>query len=163
MTTMRIRALAVAAVGMLLLFTSTAAFAAPPVVSTREVSGTGTFSCGSFEVQEEYTYRVRTTRFYDNQGSLVRGISHLSWKGYLTNTTTGQTLMDHTERINHVDFTTYNYSSTGLLWGITVPGRGIVVQDIGRLVFDENGNIIFQAGTFQVLYGGYDVVCAAFD
>jgi hypothetical protein len=163
MTTMRIRVLGGVVLAVLLFLTSTAAYAAPPVITIREGSGTGTFSCGTFEVQEDYSFQTRITLFYDNQGNLVRRLAHLSWSGYMTNTTTGQTLWDHAQQISQKDYRSGISTYVGHIYGINVPGRGIVVKDIGRLVEDANGNIIFQAGTFQVEYGGVDVICAAFD
>jgi hypothetical protein len=37
---------------------------------------------------------------------------------------------------------------------VTVPGQGLLIKDVGRLVTDENGNVIFEAGTHPTVTGG---------
>ena len=37
---------------------------------------------------------------------------------------------------------------------VTVPGQGLLIKDVGRLVTDANGNIIFEAGTHPIITGG---------
>lgn len=41
----------------------------------------------------------------------------------------------------------------GLYFNIVVPGVGPVVQDVGRIVFDGGGEVVFQAGPHQILVG----------
>jgi hypothetical protein len=37
---------------------------------------------------------------------------------------------------------------------VTVPGQGLLIKDVGRLVTDANGNVIFEAGTHPIITGG---------
>lgn len=37
---------------------------------------------------------------------------------------------------------------------VTVPGQGLLIKNVGRLVLDANGNVIFEAGTHPTVTGG---------
>ena len=52
----------------------------------------------------------------------------------------------------------------GEAFAITVPGQGVAVLGAGKLVFDAEGNVIFEAGPHQVLHGDFvTLICAALD
>lgn len=66
---------------------------------------------------------------------------------------------------------TYSYNAdgsvntvtlSGPVWKFTAPGGGIVYLDTGRVTFDSDGNIVFEAGPHQDLHGDVDAFCAAF-
>jgi hypothetical protein len=42
-----------------------------------------------------------------------------------------------------------------------VPGGGAVLLQAGRLVFDDAGDVVFEAGPHQVLSGDTDKLCEA--
>jgi hypothetical protein len=44
---------------------------------------------------------------------------------------------------------------------LVLPGAGNIFADVGRVVFDADGNIIFEAGPHQFLHGDVASLCAA--
>jgi hypothetical protein len=42
----------------------------------------------------------------------------------------------------------------GTMFLMTDPGSGIVIQDVGRVVFDAPFHVSFEAGHHEVLHGG---------
>ena len=42
----------------------------------------------------------------------------------------------------------------GLISKVTLPGHGMLIMEIGRLVFDADGNIVFEAGGHEGFLGG---------
>jgi hypothetical protein len=45
---------------------------------------------------------------------------------------------------------------------MTIPGRGVVIQDAGRVVFDAPFHVAVEAGHHEVLHGDIDeLACSA--
>ena len=42
-----------------------------------------------------------------------------------------------------------------------LPDGGTIIADVGRLVFDAEGNVIFEAGPHPALHGDFAALCAA--
>jgi hypothetical protein len=42
-----------------------------------------------------------------------------------------------------------------------IDGGGTVIADVGRLVFDAEGHVIFEAGSHPALHGDFAALCAA--
>jgi hypothetical protein len=42
-----------------------------------------------------------------------------------------------------------------------LPDGGTVIADVGRLVFDAEGNVTFEAGPHPALHGDFAALCAA--
>jgi hypothetical protein len=49
---------------------------------------------------------------------------------------------------------------TGVWALITVPGYGQIFKDVGRVVWDSDGNVIFEAGEHQYFNDDFAAVCA---
>jgi hypothetical protein len=52
-------------------------------------------------------------------------------------------------------------TNTGIAIKVSLPGGGILYIDRGRLVFDDNGNLVSEAGPHPSLHGDIDGLCAA--
>ena len=52
-------------------------------------------------------------------------------------------------------------TEVGLTFRVFLPGGGTVIADVGRLVFDAEGNLIFEAGSHPALHGDFAALCAA--
>ena len=50
-------------------------------------------------------------------------------------------------------------SASGILFNFVAPGVGAILQAIGRQVADGEGDVIFNAGPKDVLYGNTDAFC----
>jgi hypothetical protein len=108
------------------------------------VTGTDT---GSFQV------------FFDSTGTPVR----LQIETVSTNTFSANGITIPFRSANKNTFNLINGTGTdiGLDIRVTIPGVGNLYLDRGRLVFDSNGNLIFEAGPHPSLHGDIDGLCAA--
>jgi hypothetical protein len=52
-------------------------------------------------------------------------------------------------------------TEVGLLFRVFLPSGGTVIADVGRLVFDAEGNLTFEAGPHPALHGDFAALCAA--
>ena len=53
-------------------------------------------------------------------------------------------------------------SDVGLRFRVIFPGLGVVLLDAGRVVFDADGNVAFEAGPHQIVNEDFAAFCAAF-
>lgn len=166
MNVLRFRLLRLCAAIIMALLPVTTVFAAKPDVFTFHEEGYFEIDCGSFVAQEEFEQDVRVMVFYDQAGDPVRVEVHFNYMGVVTNSVTGKTLRDpgHYKTVENLQDGTLAF--IGLVYGITVPGEGIAVLDAGKVVFlgeTVPENVIFEAGSYDYLYGGDAVLCAALD
>jgi hypothetical protein len=138
-----------------------AATATPPTRS--EVEGEP-FSvvyqpCGLTEVGE----RNRSfTTFYDQDGNEVRTLEQVFFEGTVTNPATGETFVDsgHATVMFQTGFVT-GFTLIGTVYNIRVPGEGLLLLDVGRLVVDANFNPVFQSAKALSVTEVDAAVCAA--
>jgi hypothetical protein len=131
--------------------------AAKPTVETEHFEGLfdlGTCPSG-VTLEEPFTADLRITTFFDNTGTPIRiqVIGHFT--GVVTNPETGQSVEDLGHANYTLDVATGALTSTGLLYTSTIPGVGVVLHDVGRLVTQADGTVTFEAGPHDVfdLYG----------
>jgi hypothetical protein len=61
-----------------------------------------------------------------------------------------------------IDLVTGETTINGAPAHVTAPGEGIVIHDTGRIVFDANGNVTFEAGAHdQADQDPLQVYCSA--
>ena len=60
-----------------------------------------------------------------------------------------------------IDLVEGTETDIGLVFRVFLPGGGTVIADVGRLVFDAEGNLIFEAGPHPALHGDFAALCAA--
>jgi len=162
MNTLRFRLLSVTAVTWLALALVAPAVAAEPDIDFFHDEGSFVVAdCGSFLALADYVADYTVTTLFDAAGHPVRVQAQYLVNATLTNSVTGVSLSDHSHWMLFWDLEQGTTSDVGLVYQITIPGEGIVVLDAGRIVWDANDNVIFEAGQHQVLHEGGAVFCGA--
>jgi hypothetical protein len=111
-------------------------------------------------VQGVETLFVET--FYDADGNPVKVVVHDGFIETDTNSVTGKTLPFSQTWVNTYDLVAGTRTVVGKEFVMTDPGKGIVIQDTGRNVFDAPEHVSFDAGIHEVLYGDIDqLACSA--
>ena len=143
------------AVALALLTLPMAVSAAPPAVETFHNEGSGAFGgpCSNgvtllFAVTED----VRVTTFFDAAGNPVRLQGKVDVVMVVTNPETGESVRSPAHTTFSEDLVAGTDTQVGLVFHATVPGVGVVFHDVGRIVSDAEGNLIFEAGPHDVLH-----------
>ena len=112
-------------------------------------------------VQGEQTDRFKT--FYDADGNPVKVVDQGGFVETDMNSVTGKTLSFRQDWVNTYDLVTGTRTVVGKAFMMTDPGKGVVIRDTGRVVFDAAGNVVFESGPeHQVLHGNLDqLACTA--
>jgi hypothetical protein len=103
--------------------------------------------------------------FFDDAGTITRLIIHFS--DVLTSSANGVSVTSH-ERYNEVivfddSGNPVSDTSVGLIAHFRLPNGGTIGLDVGRIVEDPlTGDVLFQAGNFQLRSGDTAALCAAF-
>ena len=137
--------------------------ARPPSVEVSPVDDTPfDLPCGTFTIRVSYTGWVRTTTFFDQSGTPVKLQIQVNIQGTATNLQTGKTVSDYENPIVVVDLTTGGVTINGVPAHVTAPGEGIIIQDTGRITYDAEGHITFEAGPHdQGDQGALEAYCSA--
>jgi len=155
----------------------------PPPGATCETTGQGTIcqgsftgsevntdigvSCGSFQVLQSGTFTVRFTLFYNQAGNVTQAVFHIRAEGTLSNSVTRQSVpfeSDFTVTFTFAtpgDFSTVTRTYTGQRYTVTLPGSGLILHDVGKVVFAPDGTITFEGGPHQLLHNQVQKLCAA--
>jgi hypothetical protein len=107
------------------------------------------------DVLGEVTYQV----FFDAAGEATRVQFHSNVEGEFS--ANGITLPEIERAEGFLDLTTGEEREVGLLFQVRLPRGGVVIADVGRLVFDGDGNLTFEAGPHPALEGDFADLCAA--
>jgi hypothetical protein len=107
---------------------------AGPVITTEPFGGTIPVveDCGAFQVRADFTGERRFIRFYDDAGTLLREIRHISFAGTLTNTTSGAVIPYQGHFTRTFDAVAHTIMFTGLRVQTIVPGQGAIVVAAGN-------------------------------
>jgi hypothetical protein len=108
-----------------------------------------------FEVNGIQTIQV----LYDAAGNPIRVQVHGNIEG--TVSANGITLREIEHGQIFYNLTDGSQTLVGLVFRVFLPGGGTVIADVGRLVFDAEGNVIFEAGPHPALHGDFTALCAA--
>jgi hypothetical protein len=104
----------------------------------------------------------KITTFYDDQGNPLKTILTSFNERYTASATaSGRALLTNNPLVAIRD-KNGNQLFLGLRVAFHVPGEGIVLLDAGRVVLDEVGNLVFEAGTHQLEDGPVDAFCSYF-
>ena len=105
-------------------------------------------NCGDFQILANGSGTARTTVFVDGSGDPIRILFQGVYKGTLSNSVTGATLMDSPSVANiTLDLADGTQTNVGTFFNITSPGQGGVYFQTGRIVFPiDGGEPIFIAG-----------------
>jgi hypothetical protein len=139
------------------------ASAAVPMRTAFSFSNPGVTDCGAFA--DEYTdfFDARLTVFVDSGGNPTRVVIHWEHHSNDVNSVTGLTLHEHGNSTETIDLLAGTDTIAGNEEIMNRPGSGVVVQDVGKVVYDADGNLVFFAGGRQhseVLLGD-EVLCGA--
>jgi hypothetical protein len=119
-------------------------------------------NCGDFLIIANGSGRNRVTTFVDRNGDPSRIAFQGRYRGTLTNSVTGFSLDDAPSVANiFVDLVRGTQTNVGAFFTVTVPGRGNVLLDAGRIVFDGQGVPIFIAGQHLPPDESINVLCNA--
>jgi hypothetical protein len=103
-----------------------------------------------FPFVEEFTGRLVFLNFRDEAGNLVTQKVHVEARGTITNPATGETVPVQEILNAFLDFEEGIRTWAGMRLKVTIPGLGSALVDIGRVIFDSSGNIVFEAGSHQL-------------
>jgi hypothetical protein len=137
------------------------AYAGPPVFETVPVDVTwiddnASGQCG-FPVELHLAGTFNISRHDLQSGTLMEIIRMLDATVTFTNLETGAT---YTSKVAGPEILTIEADGTvskagsGIFSLVTVRGQGVLLKDIGRIVWDEAGNVVFEAGEHPVFVGG---------
>ena len=138
----RMIALSIPIAFLLMSFARPAAAMKPEV---EELTGTmeGTYAdCGTFKVEGRYSYLLRITTEFDNDGNPKTITYTAHYEGFAWNSVTGLTVRDE-ERL-HVtyDVATGENRLSGPIAHWVIPGRGVVLMESGHSVVYFDGEFI---------------------
>jgi hypothetical protein len=116
--------------------------------------------CPGFTVAGEFDVERMVMTFVDQDGTPIRQVIHVHFVGTLTNTSTGKSIPDEGNQITTTDLITGTSTVNGRVRVDTVPGEGVILAQVGRVVRDAAGNVIFFAGQNDFLSHDFDEFCA---
>ena len=169
----RLRILFIAFVQVFVLFgQNSSARAAPPQFDLVEINFIFPVEGCDFPVQAELTGTLKASVHTDKNGDfkmLIERVIRDSQSTY-TNLDTGFSISSsHGSGIDKIlveEDGTILFVAMGVFDILPVPGQGLIVQDVGRIVVDTTtGELLFSAGQFTVHGPGGNVeeLCAALE
>jgi hypothetical protein len=126
------------------------ASARKPLHETNVFPFSSEFPCGTFTGLTEGEFTEQATTFFNGAGDPIRLHFHIPYRSNITNLTTGKTLKDNANYTVTIDLITGVLAVNGVVYNVKDAETGIRIKDIGRLVFDAEGNIVFEAGRHDV-------------
>lgn len=124
---------------------------------------TGSYDCGAFLVTYSGHDDGRVTDWFNAAGDPIMEIGQIrSWETDV-NVSTGKSIYVTTDLMVHMDFVAGTVMLTGTRNLSTVPGQGVVVQHVGRVVIGPDGQPVSLSGKypeFEAAYMSQDF-CAA--
>jgi hypothetical protein len=136
-------------------------------VTGSDVNSDTGLSCGSFQVLENATFTDTFTLFYDQAGNVTQAVFHIRIVGTLSNSLTGTSVPEEAHYnvtdtfATPGDFSTITATYTGQVFTVTLPGSGLILHDVGTVVFAPDGTITFEGGPHQTLDNQVQKLCAA--
>lgn len=134
-------------------------------MATAQGESTDVIPCGGygydFDVRLDVAYKLKFIVFFDRQGDPSTLHVQVSNRETFTNTEPGLSVTATDAGVDIVDLKSGTVSIIGVLVRITVPGKGALVLDVGKITFDADDNLLFVAGPHQVFFGDDGLICAA--
>lgn len=119
-------------------------------------------NCGDFTIIADGGGRNRITTFLDREGNPIRIAFQGRYRGTLTNSVTGASLVDAPSVANiTIDLIEGTQTNVGAFFTVTIPGRGAVFFEAGRLVFAGDGPPVFLAGQHHPPDESIAILCDA--
>jgi hypothetical protein len=149
-----------AALAVPLAFAAVAAADAPTIEQqTLHRSIPNFIQCPGFTVAGEFDVDRTVMTFLDQNGTPIRQVIHVHFAGTLTNRSTGKSIPDAGNQIATIDLVTGTNTVDGRVRVDTVPGEGAILFQVGRVVRDAAGNVIFFAGQNDFLTRDFEKFC----
>jgi hypothetical protein len=158
----------------------------PPPGATCQTTGTGIFchgdvtfsgtnvdtgiSCGTFEVLTTFTGTTTYEVHFNSAGLGLEAAFHVNSPETFINSVTGKTITGNgyftftSDLATPGDESTQTGTYTGAVNISTGQSFGLVSHDVGKVVFDPSGNILFEGGPHNILdnFPGFvQAACAA--
>jgi hypothetical protein len=115
----------------------------------------GEFDCGDFQGAFSGHDHGRVTTWFDADGNPVKQEGKIASQETDLNLDAGQAIQVKTRLNVHVDFVAGTTSLTGVRNLSAEPGQGVVIQHVGRVVVDSEGNPISLSGKYPEFVAGY--------
>jgi hypothetical protein len=144
-----------------LVVTSTGyAQAAAPRIEPVDESSRFTLNFCPFPVRATSRFTGTQTLFFDKRGNVERTLLHVTTFATWTNPRSGSSLIerDHLFAIVHPDLSSWDI---GLNYHLSLPSGRVILVDAGKLVYDADQNIVFEAGRHPIEDGDVAALCAA--
>jgi hypothetical protein len=94
-------------------------------------------------------------------GPPTRILTHFNFDGVAINEATGKTAQLQENLIVDSDLESGERTWSGIRIKATMPGGGALILDVGRVIFDASGEVIFEAGQHQLLHEDFEDFCTA--
>lgn len=121
--------------------------------------------CGDFTVLADTIYRGHATLRFDSAGNLVQISAHERFTEVLYNSNDPtKSISSNPQQASNLLVNIENSTEwvAGSILKFTLPGVGVVIHDVGRVVYDTStGEVLFQAGPQQYLNGDIAALCDA--
>jgi len=115
-------------------------------------------ACG-FPVTSTATTSVLFQVFFDQSGNPIRVQLHEDSSG--TFTANGLSVNQTSHQRTILNLVAGTETDIGILIHVSIPGGGTLYLDRGLLMFDSNGNLLFEAGPHPSFHGDFPGLCAA--
>jgi hypothetical protein len=158
------------ALGLIALGVPSTALAASPTstVVVIDESFVNDFDC-PFPLVETVSGSIKDLLYLDSSGSPTKEILTAQYQGALTVTWTNPDSGLSLSSFEAAPLIVYwnadgsfrSLANVGLTFSVTVPGTGVVLLDVGRIVIERGHGVTFVAGAHQELFGDTAAFCAA--
>jgi hypothetical protein len=137
---------------------------APIIIGPISDSGTAfIWSCGAFDILDEYEANFTVRRMRDRDGTVIRLVEQVWGVDTFVNSVTGKALPAPYHNNTFVDFAAGRANIAGIIFKVVVPGVGPVFMDLGMITADREDNVYFSAGPHQFFDGDFEALCAALE
>jgi hypothetical protein len=142
------------------------AVATPPELFSFDEQGEFPIECDGFTIDVNATAHVTVRTFFDSSGDVQRVSVMLTAVDVLTNNVTEQQVVNRgvfEEMFTRIgDTEEFSHTLVGFRYMGTAAGEGLVLQDVGRIVYDAEHNVVSLAGQHDIEeLGEQAALCAA--
>jgi hypothetical protein len=133
-----------------------------PAMGHRDLVLSDSVDCGTFFDNYTDYFSIDIRRFFDRNGTNIRTEWSVVHTSDDVNSVTGYTIHENDREVLTFDWVNGTLIERGKTTSIIQKGEGMVIHDIGRLVFDlDTFDAVFVAGRHDVLLLGDQAFCNA--
>ncbi len=106
-----------------------------------------------FDLRVDWDIKLQATYEYDSEGNLVLETTHVEGDYIYTNVNNDKYILGHEAETIEADYVNEVVSQTGMVLMLRVPGEGVVLREVGRIIFNpfvgppEDWILYFEAGS----------------